>query len=60
LSVLQSTGYKFDKFESEGLHDKHEVASWRLGNISSFAGRHEENKNMSAVMADSRTFLDTC
>jgi hypothetical protein len=56
LSFLQSTGYKSDEFESEGLHDKHEVATWRLGNILSFAWRHEENKNTRAVMDDSRIF----
>jgi hypothetical protein len=41
---------------SEGLHDKREVATWRLGNILAFSSRREENKKMCAVTAGNRTF----
>ena len=32
------------KFESEGINDRHVVATWKLGNLSAFAYRHRETK----------------
>ena len=32
------------KFKSGGLHEKHVVATWKLGNHLAFAYRHRENK----------------
>jgi len=32
------------KFKSGGLHERHVVATWKLGTISAFACRHRETK----------------
>ena len=32
------------KFKSGGLHERHLVATWKLGTISTFACRHRETK----------------
>ena len=36
-----------NKYKSGGLHERHVVATWNVGNhLSAFAYRHRENKNL--------------
>jgi hypothetical protein len=35
--VALQQGDNFENFKSEGLHEKHAVATWNLGTISAFA-----------------------
>jgi hypothetical protein len=33
---LQSKRFNFDEFKPGGLHEKHAVATWKVGTISAF------------------------
>jgi hypothetical protein len=37
LVSLRAVGLNFDKFRSEGPHEKHSEITWNLGTISAFA-----------------------
>ena len=43
------------KFKPGGLHDKHVVATWNVGNISAFAFRHRETKKNMCRDRDGRS-----
>ena len=46
-----------NKFRSGGLHEKHVVATWNVGNhLSAFAYRHRETEKTCVEMAGRRTF----
>ena len=43
--ILQNMKLVTNKFKSGGLHEKHVVATWNVGNhLSAFAYRHRETK----------------
>jgi len=44
FACIQNMKLVTNKFKSRGLHEKHIVAAWNLGTISSFAFRHRETK----------------
>jgi hypothetical protein len=46
----------FDKFKSEGLHEKHVLTTWNLGTISAFAQRQRKAKKTCVEMDSRRTY----
>ena len=44
FTCIQNMKLVTNKFKSEGLHEKHVVATLILGTISAFAYRHRETK----------------
>ena len=45
FTCIQNTKLVTNKFKSGGLHEKHAVATWNVGNrLSAFACRHRETE----------------
>jgi len=45
FTCIQNMKFVTTKFKSGGLHEKHVVATWNVGNrLSAFAYRHRETK----------------
>ena len=44
FTCIQNANLVTNKFKSEGLHEKHVVAAWNLGNHLSIAYRHRKTK----------------
>jgi hypothetical protein len=57
LVALTAMELNFDEFKSGGLHKRHAVATWTLGNNLNICLKTEENQeNQDVEIADRKTF----